>query len=212
MLLKNFTNKKIQSVLVKDSYAEKFRNNLKIKRFSGLMKKKLNNYTKTFLGLIFIIAASLMYVHDAMSSEKQVAGWVENVILFPGNLQIKAKLDTGARHSSLNANHIDEFYRGGDKWVRFKLKNWKGRTVSFEARVIRTVKIKQHGKQSALRPVIRLGICLGNVYKEVEVNLEDREKFNYQLLIGRSYLKNSILVDASASFTVKPSCQGVTYK
>ncbi len=50
------------------------------------MKKKLNNYTKTFLGLIFIIAALLMYVPDAMSAEKQVAGWVENVILFPGDL------------------------------------------------------------------------------------------------------------------------------
>ena len=52
-----------------------------------------------------------------------------------------------------------------------------------------------------------LGICLGNVYKEVEVNLEDRSKFNYQLLIGRSYLKNSFLVDASATFTLKPNCQ-----
>jgi hypothetical protein len=44
------------------------------------------------------------------------------------------------------------------------------------------------------------------VYKEVEVNLEDRSKFNYQLLIGRSYLKNSFLVDASATFTLKPNC------
>jgi hypothetical protein len=67
--------------------------------------------------------------------------------------------------------------------------------------------IKQHGAESATRPVIRLGICLGNVYKEVEVNLQDRSKFNYQLLIGRSYLKNSFLVDASATFTIKTQCQ-----
>jgi hypothetical protein len=59
-----------------------------------------------------------------------------------------------------------------------------------------------------MRPVIRLGICLGNVYKEVEVNLQDRSKFNYQMLIGRSYLKNSFLVDASATFTVETNCQG----
>jgi hypothetical protein len=165
-----------------------------------------------YVWIFSILIAVLFFESPAISNEKQVAGWVENVILFPGNLRVKAKLDTGARNSSLNAKHIDEFYRGGDKWVRFELKNWKGRTLGFEARVIRTVKIKQHGKQPAMRPVIRLGICLGNVYKEADVNLEDREKFNYQLLIGRSYLKNSILVDSSASFTLKPTCQGVTYK
>jgi hypothetical protein len=173
------------------------------------MKKKVHNYLKTLCGLILIIAGLQIYVHNAISGEKQVAGWVENVILFPGNLEVKAKLDTGARHSSLNANHIEEFERDGATWVRFKLKNWKGRTVSMEARVVRLAIIKQIGASSVTRPVIRLGICLGNVYKEVEVNLEDREKFNYQMLIGRSYLRNSILVDSSASFKVKPNCQGV---
>jgi hypothetical protein len=148
----------------------------------------------------------------AISMEKQIVGWVENVILFPGNLKIKGKLDTGARNSSLNADTIEEFERDGTTWVRFQLENWKGQTVSMEAKVIRTVKIKQHGMQAAVRPVIRLGICLGDVYKEVEVNLEDREKYNYQMLIGRSYLRNSFLVDASASFKVKPNCQGVIPK
>jgi hypothetical protein len=137
----------------------------------------------------------------------QVVGWVERVSLFSTNLKIKAKLDTGARNSSINANHIEEFKRDGENWIRFKLKNWKGRTESIEARVIRMATIKQHGAKSATRPVIRLGICLGNVYKEVEVNLEDRSKFNYQMLIGRSYLKNSFLVDASTTFTIEPHCQ-----
>ena len=137
----------------------------------------------------------------------QVVGWVEKVYILPDNLKIKAKLDTGARNSSLNANHIEEFERDGVNWVRFKLKNWKGRTVSFEAKVIRMATIKQHGAKSMTRPVIRLGVCLGNIFKEVEVNLEDRGKFNYQMLIGRSYLKNSFLVDASATFTIEPHCQ-----
>jgi hypothetical protein len=142
----------------------------------------------------------------------RVAGWIENVSIFPGNLKIKAKLDTGARNSSLNANHIEKFERDGVNWVRFKLKNWKGRTENIEARVIRMATIKQHGDKSMTRPVIRLGICLGNVFKEVEVNLEDRRKFNYQMLIGRSFLQKSILVDSSVTFTVQPDCQGATHK
>jgi hypothetical protein len=154
----------------------------------------------------------LFFGSPAISMEKHTVGWVENVILFPGNLKIKAKLDTGARNSSLNANHIEEFERDGAKWVRFRVENWKGQTVSFESRVIRITKIKQHGTQPAMRPVIRLGICLGNVYKEVEVNLEDRSKFNYQLLIGRRYLRNSFLVDSSVTFRIKPNCQGAIPK
>ncbi len=157
---------------------------------------------------IFLIAAlALLYACDTVSAEKQVAGWVEYAILFPGNLKMKAKLDTGARHSSLNATHIEAFERDGVQWVRFNVTNWKGRNESFEARVSRMATIKQHGTDSATRPVIRLGICLGNVHKEVEVNLQDRSKFNYQLLIGRSFLKDSLLVDASATFIAEPHCQ-----
>ncbi len=160
-----------------------------------------------------ILSDASSFAETALSTDgMRVAGWIENVSIFPGNLKIKAKLDTGARNSSLNANHIEKFERDGVNWVRFKLKNWKGRTENIEARVIRMATIKQHGDKSMTRPVIRLGICLGNVFKEVEVNLEDRRKFNYQMLIGRSFLQKSILVDSSVTFTVQPDCQGATHK
>ena len=161
-------------------------------------------YSRTFFfaALIFLLSAC-----ETSSAEKQIIGWVEKVVIFPGNLKIKAKLDTGARHSSLNATLIEAFERDGVKWIRFNVTNWKGRMEQIESEVVRMASIKQHGAESATRPVIRLGICLGNVYKEVEVNLQDRSKFNYQLLIGRSYLKNSFLVDASATFTIKTQCQ-----
>ena len=165
-----------------------------------------------FLVLLFLSDAPGFSEVASSNKDLLVAGWVENVSIFPGGLKIKAKLDTGARNSSLNAKHIEEFERNREKWVRFDLKNWKGRTVSFETKVIRMATIKQHETESATRPVIRLGICLANVYKEVEVNLEDRSKFNYQMLIGRSYLRNSILVDSSATFKVQPDCQEANHK
>jgi hypothetical protein len=165
-----------------------------------------------FLVLLFLSDAPGFSEVAPSNKDLLVAGWVENVSIFPGGLKIKAKLDTGARNSSLNAKHIEEFERNREKWVRFDLKNWKGRTVSFETKVIRMATIKQHETESATRPVIRLGICLANVYKEVEVNLEDRSKFNYQMLIGRSYLRNSILVDSSATFKVQPDCQEANHK
>jgi len=174
--------------------------------------KNLSWIIKVFSVVSLFLYVTLGFAEVAPPKNLPVAGWVENVSIFPGNLKIKAKLDTGAKHSSLNAKHIEEFDRKGEKWVRFKLKNWKGRTENIEAIIIRTATIKQHETESVTRPVIRLGICLGNVYKEVEVNLQDRSKFNYQMLIGRSYLRKSILVDSSVTFTVEPDCQGAIHK
>ena len=57
-----------------------------------------------------------------------------------------------------------------------------------------------------------LGICLGTIYKEVEVNLVDRSHFNYQLLIGRNFLIDSFLVDPSLTFSTKPKCKSVINK
>jgi hypothetical protein len=180
---------------------------------NGLIMKNLSRIIKViFLVLLFLSDAPVFSEVAPSNKNLLVAGWIENVSIFPGDLKIKAKLDTGAKNSSLNAKHIEEFERDGEKWVGFTLKNWKGRTEKFEARVIRTATIKQHETESVTRPVILLGICLGNVYKEVEVNLEDRSKFNYQMLIGRSYLRNSILVDASATFKIQPDCQGAIHK
>lgn len=168
----------------------------------------LKQTTGNVFAFLCILFTSFCYAENAPpSNDLRVAGWIERVSIFPGNLKIKAKLDTGAKHSSLNAKHIEEFERDGAKWVRFDLTSWKGRVESIETRVIRTAKIKQHDRKSVMRPVIHLGICLGTIYKEVEVNLEDRSKFNYQMPIGRSYLKDSFLVDASTIFTLEPACQ-----
>ncbi len=58
-----------------------------------------------------------------------------------------------------------------------------------------------------MRKVIRLGICVGAVYRKVEVSLQDRSGFNNQLLIGRSFLAGRVLVDAGAEELVEPSCE-----
>ncbi|MEN8720357.1 MAG: RimK/LysX family protein, partial [Oceanococcaceae bacterium] len=41
------------------------------------------------------------------------AGWVEKVRLLPGEIPLKAKLDTGAKTSSLHAEDISLFERDG---------------------------------------------------------------------------------------------------
>ncbi|MGH8555638.1 MAG: RimK/LysX family protein, partial [Gammaproteobacteria bacterium] len=60
--------------------------------------------------IIFLLIALLPRAAYA----KEVVGWVERIKLYPGEMILKAKIDTGAKHSSVNARNIDEFTRDGD--------------------------------------------------------------------------------------------------
>jgi hypothetical protein len=86
------------------------------------------------------------------------------------------------------------------------VQNKYGDKLTLEKKVQRVVQIKRHGAELQKRPVILLGICLGYFYKEIEVNLVDRTDFNYPMLIGRSFMAGSIIVDPSAKFTIPPTC------
>jgi len=146
------------------------------------------------------------------SQDKDLVGWLEKVRICPENLIIHAKLDTGARNSSLNAPHVNLFKRKGETWVRFDVTDREGKTATLKRKVHRITKIKQHDRPPDLRPVVRLSICLGDTFKVVEVNLRDRSDFNYQMLIGRSFLKDDFVVDASAKFTKRPKCRGASIR
>jgi hypothetical protein len=54
--------------------------------------------------------------------------------------------------------------------------------------------------------VILLDICVGNVRKTEEVNLIDRTGLNYQLLLGRNFLKDALLVDSGETYMLSPDC------
>ncbi len=167
------------------------------------MKTPVGMYRIIFLFSLILFQSGAVFDAQALEKNILIVGWVEYATILPENLKIKAKLDTGARNSSLNAVNIVEFKRAGEAFARFDLTNWKGRTETIEAQVIRITKIKQHNSEPERRPVIRVTICLGPVCKEVEVNLVNRSNFNYQMLIGRSFLKGEFAVDPSRTFTIK---------
>lgn len=135
----------------------------------------------------------------------EILGWIEKVRLAPGDLEIQAKLDTGADHSSLNAPDPEEFERGDDTWVRFSVENQDGIRQEFEKPVQRMVRIRS-ASGVGRRYVINMDVCLGGIMREVEVNLADRSSLSYQMLIGRSYMKDHILVDSAREYTLEPDC------
>jgi hypothetical protein len=140
------------------------------------------------------------------ASGEVIAGYIEMARLYPGDILIEAKLDTGARNSSLHATGISEFIRSGQNWVRFTVTDYNKKKITLERRLSRVVEIKRHKGKYQRRPAVKMGICLGGVYKVVEVNLVNRSRFRYKLLVGRSFLGKSILVDSALKHLLKPTC------
>lgn len=137
---------------------------------------------------------------------KHVLGWIENVAIYPGNFVLNAKLDSGADHCSLHAMNIEPFKKGGKDWVRFDIENRQGEKLTLERETHRIAKIKRLLGKPQERYVVRLGLCVGSDYTEVDVNLVDRSNFSYPVLIGRNFLAGAAMIDTSATYTQEPSC------
>ena len=162
--------------------------------------KATNVYLKLLNGLIFILVLS------PAAYSRETIGWVENVGVSPGNTLIKAKIDTGADSSSLHCDCITPYERDGDLWVRFSITDINDKSVSYEKKIVRTVQVKRHFGNVQERLVVRMGFCIGDQYGETDVSLVDRSGFNYDLLIGRNFLKDRFIVDPAKKFTTEPSC------
>jgi hypothetical protein len=138
--------------------------------------------------------------------ERVVVGYLERVRIFPGNLLVYGKIDTGARTSSLNAQDLKYVERDGKTFVRFSVTNRDNETRSFERPVIRRARIRDLGRPPQIRPVVMLGLCIGNIYRYTQVNLSNRAGFNFQLLVGRRFMAQRVLVDPVLQYTVEPTC------
>lgn len=143
--------------------------------------------------LALFILASLMTGPVMATNDTQIYGYVEK-IFFPGkSLMLSAKLDTGAKSASLNATNITEISIKGVPYLRFTVPTKKGDYL-FEAEYKGRVKIKvrdgEHGSEILAhapikRPVVLLDVQLGDKVRKIKVNLTNRKRFLYPLLLGR---------------------------
>lgn len=162
-----------------------------------------------FLNLSFAQAETSSVIQSSRTLAVPVYGWVEAVRIYPNNMRLKAKLDTGAKTSSLHALNIKEITRGNDTWVSFSVPTQdENKKIRFELKVQRFVRIKRHNGKFQRRPVVNLDICLGKALTpSVEFSLIDRSEFNYPVLLGRNFLEGNSVVDAARSFTREPDCK-----
>jgi hypothetical protein len=137
-------------------------------------------------------------------SHLPVIGWREWITLPELGIEgMKAKIDTGARSSSLHAYDIRPFERKGKPWVRFKvhpLQKDHRLTVEAEARVVEKRKVKASSGHETLRWVVETDVVLGEMRWTIELTLTRRDAMGFRMLLGRQAVRRRFLVDSGRSF------------
>ncbi|WP_026958640.1 RimK/LysX family protein [Aliagarivorans taiwanensis] len=132
-------------------------------------------------------------------TEQYRAGYIEQVEL--EGMSFPAKLDTGADVSSVHADHIERFQRNGEEWVRFSYRDHFGNSREFTKPVKRIMRIRARaGETAAERPVVELDVKLGPLEHSVEVNLQDRSRFEYPMILGKNFLRHGLVVGSNEQF------------
>jgi len=138
-----------------------------------------------------------------------VIGWKEYLALPElGIGRLKAKIDTGARTSTLHvaalrtlAEHPD-----GSADLEFVLpldKRHPERATTARARMLRRVRITDAGGHREIRPLIATELVLGPVRKRIFLTLTDRSGMLFRMILGRKALEGDFLVDVSRKYLLR---------
>jgi len=143
-----------------------------------------------------------------LKRDLDVIGWREWVALPEiGISRIKAKIDTGARSSSLHAYDMKRFRRRTVPMIRFKVhpiqRDFRA-VVEAEAELVDLRKVRSSTGVQTLRPVIKTPLELGSRTWDIEITLVRRDAMGFRMLLGRQTLRRRLLVDPGRSFVATP--------
>jgi hypothetical protein len=129
-------------------------------------------------------------------SHKQIVGATEVVFIEEANLPFKARVDTGAKTSSIHAENIEVDLSGDPrgKPISFYLVTKEGLSRKIETRVSSVVKVRT-SEMVEQRYVVPLLMKWKDSKKTVLVTLNDRTRMGYRLLLGRNWLHGDFIVD-----------------
>ncbi|CBV43389.1 ATP-dependent zinc protease [Halomonas elongata] len=159
--------------------------------------------------LTLVLLPSWALAADEADADRAL-GWVEKVTLEPWDVEIKAKLDSGALTSSMDARDIEVFEKDGEEWVRFRLDledeaNGESFSKTLERPLYRDLAVRGAGGRDE-RPVVVLEVCVGDTRYEEQFSLRDRGEMNYPMLLGRRSIGHLGVLDVRETFTTKPDC------
>ena len=125
--------------------------------------------------------------------DQTIIGWREWLAL--PELQvpaIKAKIDTGARTSALHAFFVEPFTKEGRQMIRFGVHPLQKRLdveIFCEAPVKDFREVSDSGGHREMRYVIETVILIGDLPRQIEMTLTNRDNMKFRMLLGRTAME-----------------------
>ena len=150
-----------------------------------------------------------VYIQPEPVKGLPILGYIEWVdLLIDEGLRFKARIDTGAKTTSMHAEDLKPFERDGERWLQFTIPNGRdGKPVVVKKPIKRMVRIKQHKTENDRRYVVEMRLAIGDIEQKVEATINDRSKFIYPILIGRNFLDGKAIVDVSRKYVTLEQTQ-----
>jgi hypothetical protein len=132
-----------------------------------------------------------------------VLGWREWLALPAlGIAAIRTKVDTGARSSALHVDAMWRFSEGGAPWAGFRISTGvaDGEVIEARAPVTDEREVTDSGGNRSRRLFLRTTMRVAGIEREIEINLTDRRGMLFPLLLGRTAMTGTFIVDPARSF------------
>lgn len=156
------------------------------------------------LGLLLIAALSMpsaCVIAPARGLRfARIVGATEVVCVEEAGLDFLARVDTGARSSSLHALELeieDPAPRVEDnvgRTIHFRAVNERGESARISSVIADVVGVRQ-ALGTELRYAVDLHLTWRGTRRELRVNLRDRSAIDHKLLLGRDWIGQDFLVD-----------------
>lgn len=137
-------------------------------------------------------------------------GWKEWVALPElGIERLKAKIDTGARTSSLHVAAIRLLGElpGGQADLEISVAPDRRRphmVQTARVRQLARIQVTDSGGHAQMRPVIETLVVLGPVAKRIRITLADRSSMLFRMIIGRKSLESDFVIDVARKYLLSP--------
>ncbi|KPM32220.1 Ribosomal protein S6 modification protein [Croceitalea dokdonensis DOKDO 023] len=116
---------------------------------------------------------------------------------------IKARVDSGAKTSSIQAANTKVYLKGGHEWVKFEvnpLQENRSISIACEAPLLDRRMVKSSSGISEERLVVKTMLTLGGQKFDIELTLANRDTMEFRMLLGREALTNRYIVNPAENY------------
>jgi hypothetical protein len=138
-----------------------------------------------------------------------LVGWKEYLDLPElGLRRLKAKIDTGARTSTLHVEAITyhEIRPGGGASAEITLSPRRRAPellVVARVEILRHIRVIDSGGHPEVRPLIETEMVLGALRKRIYLTLTDRSTMLFRMILGRKAIAGDFRVDPAAKYLLR---------